>query len=236
LSKRVLIGLLASISTLAIGGQAFAAVEHVILKQHFDEDVIVNKVQNFFDASQAAVDTDANSFITQGAARALDGCIGDPDGLPNNGAFAKNDDHPAVHLGYSNKRSGKNARQLGAGDESFEVTLPKGKYKAIHVFATSGGSETSMKVTEHHKNISAENDITVWDWFDSEPDYGYSLTGDLDRAYDDASSCHDDNGANIWGFKFETDPSKRLRSVEMARTDSSSAVLNVFGITGIRVG
>lgn len=234
-SRRISIGVLALTACLATGSQAHAShIEQIDLGTHFDADVIVNGTTPAnVDASQAAMDFDGNALVTKGAARALESCTDDPDGLPNDGRFAKNADHPAVKLGYSNAKNGDNARQMEPGD-TFEVDVPSGKYRQIHVFATTGNGNSDIALTETYDGDSDLNELTVWDWFDSDPDSGYALINRMDRARADASACFDDDGATIWGYRINTDKSTRLNSVEIARTDGADSFLNVFGMTGVR--
>ena len=234
-SKRISIGLLACVGCLVPGAQAHAShLEQVNLKRAFDADVIVNgTTARNADTSQTAMDFDGNALITKGAAKALKSCKDDPDGLPNDGEFARNADHPLVKLGYSNTRNGNNARQMEAGD-TFEVEVPPGKYREIHVFATTGSGESDITVTEVYEGFKAVNPLSVWDWFDSQPDYGYALANGMDRARAVAKPCFDDDGATVWGYRIETDQQLPLSAVEITRTDDSGAFLNVFGITGVR--
>lgn len=234
-SRRLSTGVLAFTACLVTAAHADAShVEQINLKQFFNADVIVNGTTlNNVDTSQAGMDNDENALITKGAAKAFNSCDEDPDGLPNDGKFAKSKGHPAVKLGYSNAKNGKNARQMEP-DDTFEVTVPPGKYRQLHVFATTGEGESDITVTEVYDGGPEFNPLTVWDWFDSEPDSGYALKDGMDRARANATVCFDDNGATIWGFRINTDKNTRLNSVEVTRTDDSGSFLNVFGITGLR--
>ena len=233
-SKRITIGVLAFAACFATGAQAHAKhVEQIDLNPFFDADVIVNGTKTApIDTDQAVMDDHGNALITKGAADALKSCKQDPDGLPNGGKFAKNSDHPAVKLGYSNADDGHNARQMEASD-TFEVDVPPGKYRQIHVFATTGEGDSDITVTEVYEGGSELNELTVWDWF-VPGGSGYPLIDGMDRARANGSSCFDDDGAIVYGYRINTDKSIRLSSVEVTRTDESGSFLNVLGMTGVR--
>ena len=201
----------------------------------FNKDVIVNGLGNQIDETQATVDVSETSLITQGAARALDSCTEDPDGLPNNGRFAANGDHPRVDLGYDNGKNGKNARR-SPDQDSYRVSVPHRRYRAIHVFATSGNGQSAMEVKLLYGATSSSETFIVRDWFDTPAFGGYPLVDGRDRAEPDASACHDDDAAAIWGYKVKANKNRRLRAVRIIRPFDPSpelAVLNVFGMTGL---
>jgi hypothetical protein len=235
---RILVGFLALTSVLAIAvpAQAHHAVQ-VDMSDAFNKDVIVNgtTVGNI-DETQATVDISETSFITQGAAELLANCTEDPDGLKNKGKYAENDDHPFVDLAWDNEKNGRNARRF-PDEDSFRVSVTHLRYRAIHVFATSGNQSSTMRVKLiYGGDTSTVEEFTVADWF-GPPTDGYFLTDNRDRAYPDASECHDDDAAAIFGFKVQADTTRTLRAVKIIRPDNDgSAVLNVFGMTGRRVG
>lgn len=227
-------GAVAAVLGMSAPAQAAKAVQFD-LADVFNEDVIVNGTTlNNLDEAQTSVDISETSLITQGAARVLENCTDDPDGLPNNGRFAANRDHPLVDLAYDNKKDGKNARRSPSAD-SYRISVPQRRYRAIHVFATSGNGNATMRVRLRYRGASSVKEFTVLDWFDPEPEGSYVLIDDRDRVYPDASTCHDDDAAAIWGFKVRAKKTRPLRAVKIIRPGGSDAgVLNVFGMTGLR--
>jgi hypothetical protein len=237
---RVLVGflVLGAVSAMSVPAQAATPVQ-IDMSDAFNEDVIVNGTTlGNLDETQASVDISETSFITQGAAKALANCTEDPDGLQNRGRFAANGDHPLVDLAYDNKKNGKNAHRSPAQD-SYRVSVPHRRYRAIHVFATSGNGQSAMRVRLLYGASSSTETFILRDWFNTPGFGGYALVDGRDRAERDASTCHDDDAAAIWGFKVKANKNQRLRAVKIIRPFDPSpelAVLNVFGMTGLAVG
>lgn len=244
----LLVGIGAVATALGMSATANAATAvQFDLADVLNADAIVNGTTlGNLDESQVSVDDTGTSLITQGAAGVLESCTGDPDGLPNKGRFAANGDHPLVELAYRNSKDGKNARRSPAADR-YRIAVPHRRYRAIHVFATSGDGDATMRVKLHYRGASSVKEFTVPDWFDTEPEEGpYVLIDNLDRAYPDASACHDENAAAIWGFEVRAKKSRQLTAVSIVRPNAvnrdlgrrgvssgGGGVLNVFGMTGL---
>ena len=209
-------------------------VRHVDMTKVFNADVIVNgSTPVGIDDTQKPVDQASVSFITQDAAQVLGSCTADPDGLPNDGAFAKTKIHPIVKLAYKNAADGRNAWRA-SHPGSFRVPVPQRRYRAMHVFATTGDGSSNMKI----KLLFTTGDpiarrVTVPDWFD-ENDDGYDLIDGRDRGEPDGTQCYNEDAAAIFGFKVPSDAQRRLKAVKIIRTDDKPSVLNVFGMTGRR--
>ncbi len=203
----------------------------------FNKDVIVNgtTVGNV-DTTQKSVDISDTAFITQGAASVLDNCTSDPDGLQNRGRFAENNDHPFVDLGYDNASNGRNARRSPEAD-SYRVPVPRYRYRAMHVFATSGDGDATMRVKLNFvEGPSIQENFVVPDWYGVAGD-GYFLVDDRDRAHPNGSECYDDNNPAMFGFRINSDTDRKLKNVKIVRLDNvNDGILNVFGMTGRRVG
>jgi hypothetical protein len=235
---RVLVGFLVLVCFLAVSAPAQARhLVHVDMFDIFNRDVIVNgTTAENVDTTQAPVDISETSFITQGAAKVLPDCTDDPDGLPNAGRFAENEDHPFIKLGYNNNSDRRNARR-SPGADSYRVPVPHYRYRAMHVIATAGNGAATMSVKLNFVNgPPKERTFTVPDWYEL-PDNGYALIDDRDRAHPSGSECYDDDAPALFGFRIFSDPERKLRNVRIMRpTNDGEAVLNVFGITGRRLG
>ncbi len=239
MSARVLVSVVTLPALLAMVGPAQARPVQIDMTDAFNKDVIVNGTTlGNLDETQTSVDIFETSFITKGAAQVLPDCVEDPDGLPNTGRFAANDDHPLVNLAYDNRKDGKNARRSPPGRDSYRVSVPHRRYRAIHVFATSGNGVSVMNVKLLYGGSSPPATLfLVQDWFGS-PGFGYALSDGRDRAEPDASACYDDDTTAIWGFKVKAKSRRTLRAVKITRpaSDEGEAVLNVFGMTGTPAG
>jgi hypothetical protein len=215
---------LAGSLTVSAGAQALPAVQ-IDMREAFNADVIVNgtTLANL-DETQSPFDLTETSLITQGAAKVLDNCTEDPDGLSNRGRFAANDDHPLVDLAYDNEKNGKNARRSLTDAPAYTVPVPRHRYRAIHVLASSGNGASAMGVKLLYKRGPASEEVfIVADWFGEQSFADYTLVDGRDRADPDASVCHDDDTAAIWGFKAPAKARRTLRAVRIVRMGSDSS-------------
>jgi hypothetical protein len=230
--KLVEVGCVVLLALLAMSVPAHA--RQFDMSNDFNADVIVNgTTAGNIDETQAPVDISETSFITQRAARVLDDCTDDPDGLPPRGLFPPNNRHPKVNLAYANRRNGKNARRSLEGDR-YRVATPHRRFRSVHVFATTGNGDATMRVKLLYRGGTKVREFEVVDWFEDIGD-GYMLVDDRDRAQPDASECFDDDAPAIRGFKVKAREKQRLRAVKLIRpANDSSSVLNVFGMTGVR--
>ena len=236
----VLSGLLASCVLAALPAQA--APVQVDMTDVFNADVIVNGTSGNIDTTQAAIDNNTYSLATQ---RALnDECappVVDPtwQGLPNNGQFAGNGDHPFVQLAYRNTRFGKNAARLEA-DQQVSFPVPHAKYRRIHLFATSGDGDSSVKVTFKYMNGSTTvRNFIIGDWFQAPETGTYSLIEGMDRMTPNGADCdespHEFSTAHVFGKALRPDSGKVLRRMTVTRVPSAEySILNVFGVTAVK--
>ena len=234
---RLIVCLLGAVSVLTFAVPARAShIKQIDMSDAFNADVVVNGTTLVsIDDTQKSVDASSVSLITQTAARLLPDCTDDPDGLPNDGVFPANDDHPRVDLAYDNASDGRNAWRSSAPG-SFRVLVPQARYRSMHVFATSGDGGSTIRV----KLLFVTGDpvvkqLTVPDWF-SHTKVGYDLIDGMDRGEPDGSQCYDENAAAIYGFKISTNPQRKLKAVRIINEDIGESVLNVFGMTGRQVG
>lgn len=229
-------GLLMSCLIPALPAQA-APVQFDI-SDDFNADVIVNGTSGNLDTTQSPLDNVSYSLATQGG---LDeGCgAGDWKGLPNNGLFAKNGNHPKVQLAYRNSNSGNNARR-SVVDDQFSFSVPHAKYKRIHLLATSGDGASDVKVTFTYTDDSTTvKNFTIGDWFQPPVNGTYSLIDKMDRMNPAATECDDSptnaSSARVFGKSLEPNKNKTLKKMAVERVPGAEySILNTFGATGVK--
>ena len=159
------------------------------------------------------------------------------EGLPDNGQFAANDDHPLVVLKPFNLNPGANNawKATTTGTTNFSVSSPA-QYSAVHVFATAGGASPSDPATMQVTLIYSDNTqsapvtFTVPDWFGDVSGSGYYLRDGMDRW--NGASYETANTTAVFGFPIQADPSKTLNSISINVTGiPSGGVFALFGAT-----
>jgi hypothetical protein len=157
-------------------------------------------------------------------------------GLPDNGQFPANDDHPLVVLKpFNTSPAANNAwKATVLGTTNFPVT-PSGQYSVLHVFATAGGASpldpASMQVTLTYSDNTQSSPVSfeVPDWFGNVSGSGYYLRDGMDRWN---GSYEPVNDAAVFGFPVQADPSKTLTSISINVTGiPSGGVFALFGAT-----
>jgi hypothetical protein len=232
-------GLLLSCLIPALPAQA--APVQVDMRDVFNADVIVNGTSGNIDSTQSPVDNVSYSLATQGALVDCDPPVVQPtwQGLPNNGQFAGNGDHPFVQLAYRNSKFGKNAVRLEA-DQKVSFPVPRDKYRRIHLFAMSGDGDSSVKVTfRYMDNSTTVKNFTIGDWFEDPATGTYSLKEGMDRMTPDGTTCdesgHESVDADVFGKALRPNDNKVLRRMTVKRVLSAeSSILNTFGVTGLK--
>ena len=235
----ILGGLLLSCLIPALPAQA--APVQVDMRDVFNADVIVNGTSGNIDSTQSPVDNVSYSLATKGALVDCDPPVVEPtwQGLPNNGQFAGNGDHPFVQLAYRNSKFGKNAVRLEA-DQKVSFPVPRDKYRKIHLFAMSGDGPSSVKVTFKYRDDSTTvRNFTIGDWFQSPATGTYSLIEGIDRMTPDGTTCDESSNefadADVFGKALRPNKDKNLRRMTIERVLSvDSSILNTFGVTGLK--
>lgn len=216
----------------------------------FNADVVVNYHNDTFDSTQDPIDAGNNEggnfcFLTESAAKQFD--PPSPNGLPDNGFFSANEDHPDVQLAFNNDDNNPNVLRVNSSpEEPFSFTVPLAHYTTLHFFLTSGDNQNNnvtftptLHYTDGTKEI--EDTFSVPDWAQelSSGNSTYSLAKQLGRVnpknsgYDGVE--YDSESGNtfaIFGYKVPTDDTKVLQSISLEVSISGSSVLNFFGATG----
>jgi hypothetical protein len=229
-------GLLMSLLIPALPAQAAVQFD---MTDVFNADVIVNGTSGDIDQTQSPVDNATYSLATQGAlVDCPDPIVQDNwQGLPNDGFFASNQDHPNVQLAYRNSKNGKNAARLEA-DDKVSFPVPHDKYRRIHLFATSGDDASSVKVTFKYMDDSTTvKNFTIADWFEDPATGTYALKDHMDRMEPDGATCdesgHETVDAAVFGKGMTPNDNKTLKRMAVKKIPGAGhSILNVFGATG----
>lgn len=162
-----------------IPGPAFAqTVMQVDLSGAFTGDY----VRNTGDRADDVIDGSSNALLTASIAGSSSF------GLPDNGRFAANADHPAIELAATDTNAGFNGvllRQNG----SVSITVPTRVYSRLQLYglATEGAAVAEITIA-YTDGTEARQTFTMPDWFtDPAPSgmfqiidgmYRYSVTGE----------------------------------------------------------
>lgn len=219
---------------------AQAAPVQFNLSSVFNSDSVVNAPSGTIDTTQSAVDGGSYSLATQGALNA--GCTSpwDPPvkGLPNNGQFASNGDHPDVTLAYRNGQNGNNARR-SEPDDQFSFSVPHNKYRKVHLFAISGDGPSNVKVTLKYTDDSTQvKEFVIGDWFEAPVTGTYTLIDQMDRMNPAGTECdespHEFSTAHIFGKPMKANREKTLKKITIKKVGGSGTVLTTLGVTGVK--
>jgi hypothetical protein len=191
-----------------------------------------------------AFDVSAATLVTQSYMSSNYGNDVSP-GMPDNGYFAANTDHPAMQLASFNS-SGNNAYKiLKAGSSGTGSVAPtdlqnmeiaNGNYRELHIIAGAGdvgspesaGFTVTLMYTDATTSVSS---FTVPDWYGSTSGSGYSLISNMDRfrlsgGYENVSVT------DIFGLRAPVDFSKILDKVSITANftspDSNNGMALVF--------
>ncbi len=165
-------------------------------------------------------------------------------GLPDNGSFPANADHPAVQLNWTGSH---NALLVSGSDSTtYNVPAPAGLYQQFEIYAVSTGGASTLKVALNYSSGSPQvlNNFMVADWDTSKtapanPDR-FTLIGGLNRwQLSPKEQVDKASGAKfaIYGFELHPDSTRSLVSVQIQKiptTDSATknSQLVFFGASG----
>jgi len=206
-----------------------AATVQLDFSAAFNADV----VENIGDLVEGQFDSTGARMLTQAVAEA--NVPGDDDkGIPNDGTFSANSDHPQVILAATDSNDGNNAwKASGLVTETFAVS-PIGQYAEVHFFASAGGvgpsSPAKFKVTLNYTDTTSttSSEFSVPDWFGDISAPGYYLIDGMDRfqnpGYEDADTCA------IFGFPLSVDANKTLESIDIEITANPGTFVFFGGI------
>jgi hypothetical protein len=219
---RTLIGLIAA-AMLAVPGSASAIVwfEPGSFATH---DIVVNPGDATVDAADAP---NGNAFGTQAAIEAA--ACGTPHGLPDDGVFAADANHPAAKLWYGMDPNGPDAH-LGSGT----LTIPNARYEKIVVFTagTNGGANAELTVQGTTGQVSTV--FPVPDWLSSPPTFSgsFALVDGLDRS-DVGGTCDDLDTVGVWGHPLFTTMTGAFDSVIVTSSASGDQRVWIVGAVGV---
>jgi hypothetical protein len=195
-----------------------AGASQVDVSSVLTDDTVVNNGAGAMDLQQVTMDNNANALATQSAATALGGA--GASGLPDNGFFPADANHPDVQLHWDNASNGPNSRVVPPGGPAFSFPMAPAAYTQLQVYMLSTEGTSSVVFTLTYSDASTElRDIQLNDWFDDpSPPSQFFLIDGLDRASilgDAIDAAHD---PAISGINLNPNPSKTLTSVKAALT------------------
>jgi hypothetical protein len=210
--------------------EAPATTEQLDFSAIFNQDV----VRETNCATTGQFDSFA-AYIGSGCATAN----GNPsdDGLPEDGVFLANSDHPEVDLDWGSGATpptNYNAWVVGGtGSQTADVT--DGHYKEVHVFAATAEDPTQaadFKITLNYTDSTTYESATfkAEDWYNPPAPGSYALIDDMDRWHTPPVNAYDDRNAfAIFGYAVLVDESKVLDSVTIQVVNVGTQVFAFFG-------
>ncbi len=157
-------------------------------------------------------------------------------GLPNDGDFSSDANHPKVNLAWDGENTWK---AEGVGDQ-VTAGVSDENYDKIHIFTSAAGAgsgnpaEYTITLNYADGSQTTSQDFTTPDWIDSKPNDGYYLIENISRY--DFSDGVSENKFSIFGHSMDVDGSKILTSVTIEITELEADVFGFFGGVGKPTG
>ena len=214
--------------------QLLATVQ-IDLSAAFNQDSIRNLSGGTVDLVDSPIDG-VSRLITDSYAQDQDPVNGN--GLPDNGFFSANAQHPNVQLGYNNDNDGSNVVFRNSGSTaSTSIDLAQtqiGNYNNLHVFATATNGATDLQVVLQYSDGTESFTTTVTDWLGEITDgtisggaIQYNLINGMDR---DVNGFENLNDPAVFGLNFTVDPTRVLEGFSFNRVNGANLI--VLGATG----
>ena len=178
------------------------------------------------DLTQDHVDGTSHDVPTQSVATRTGG--DGSKGVPDDGFFAADANHPDVQLHWSNDDDGPNSRVVTSPGDTFTIDVPKDNYKQVQIYGFSASGSTTLSLTLTYDDGATDSRMFVFpDWYsDPAPSGLFYLIDGFDR-YLYPMVDHDHDGA-IFGASLDPDPAKKLVSISVV----TAAVDNHFVFYG----
>jgi len=214
-------------------------VNAIYTQQPFDLTSLLNAdvIMNTSDAlggpngEKTAMDGSAYVLMTQSYASAESSAYV---GLPDNGSFAANADHPTVQLYATNAGDRLNARFSGTGGDTYTIAVPNRPYNQVQIYATAteapGGLVTTFTL-HYNDGTSDVRTITVPDWSTSAYAGEFSLVSGLDRHSVGDGATQYTHSQSIFGLNLNPNTSKILTSIDVSKPASGPRLV-VFAAQG----
>ena len=192
------------------------------------DTVLNNGAAGGLDPVQDAIDGTGYMMVTQSAANQLR--PGSTNyGLPDNATFAKDANHPALHLTWDNADDGFNSRIVKTGD-TFTIPVPPTTYTQFQVFTVSSEGSSSMQFTLNYDDGTSDvKNVTFADWFNNAAAGTFYVIDGLDRV--GAGNTYDAaHNPDLVGANLNPNVAKTLTSVVVKHLTSNGWFV-FFGAT-----
>lgn len=217
---------------------AYGAEVDFDLSGIFNGDAIINYNAGAIDTTQDPTDVSGNTFLTDSAAQSFGAAPGN--GLPDNGFFPANADHPNIQLGYSNDSNALNAWQTASLGEILYLTPPViGRYSDLHLFFSASAScpiHVTLQYLDSTFSTPTQYLVPAWDSGAAPTTPIYTLFGGCDYAAVNGTGYVNATppAQQLYGLKITPDSTRVLHSIKIER-DVSSSRLSIFGAHGTTV-
>jgi len=171
-------------------------------------------------------------------------------GLPDDGIFPANAEHPRFDLAYSNADDGFNAyrRPPGLGDVDFFVDTVDAAVDEVHLIGVGGGGWTQLGVKFHYATgpspVLVPGGVILDDWLYDGGQLGfdtYGLIDGMDRFKYEGGFFYQNtiDDAALFALPVPTDGTRVLTQIELHAYDPTGfpvpqSILGLFGIAGVK--
>jgi hypothetical protein len=189
-------------------------------------DVVINS------SGQSGNAIDGSNYAYMTASRAAARGVGSGAGLPDNGTFPADGNHPAVQLYSVDASEGNNVRLSVAG-QSYTIPVPNRQYAQAQLFAVCTEGAATMTFTLHYSDASTDTRVMVVpDWTSGGPGSDeFYLTSGLARESNGDHAVQSVN-ASIFGLNLNPNPAKTLVSIDVANPGSGNQRFVLFAAGG----
>ena len=195
-----------------------------------DKNVVLANGGGALSMGLDAIDGSANVIMTRAAAMQVGGA--NAVGLPDNGFFVANKDHPDVQLAANNNNDGKKNARLLVKAGAFSVPLVARTWKLIQLYAISTEGASTLVVTLNYLDgTSDQTMVKINDWYTHPAGAGqFYLIDGLDR-YSIGNNKYDPaRTPGMVGFNLNVNPNKPTKSFDL--TLQAGGWLVYFGAMG----
>lgn len=157
-------------------------------------------------------------------------------GLPDDGVFPANSDHPEVRLAATNTNNGDNGILLSQGG-TVTINIPSGRYREVQFygFGTQGTASASVQFN-YSDGTSRNASFSAPDWFDDPAPTAsrFYLINNMDRFSRTTNALARVVDPAVFGFSLDPASGTRsLVSITLRNASTNNALLAILGLLAV---
>ena len=159
-------------------------------------------------------------------------------GLPDDGTFAANAEHPLMVLSFSNSAPAASQQaHIVPAAGSFELAVPQGRYSKLYLALTSSSGDSALSVQlDYASGEPTSFDFTLPDWgtgkpLPTNPPIFFDLIAGLHK-WDEADSSVDTPSHALTGVVLAPDATRALTKLALSKADAEQYLV-FWGATGV---